>query len=117
MGAPEGNLLVYDEKVDIFAFGALLYFLIFERLAFGCKYFLSHFMYFALFSHYSPCPLLVSLLVDDPEERDPEYRPALDDSGRCPLLLQALITACWSHRPEERPTIDEALNFLEMAAG
>jgi len=41
LAAPDGDLLVYDEKVDVFAFGALLYFLIFERLAFGCKYFLS----------------------------------------------------------------------------
>ena len=93
--APEVMLFqAFDNSVDIYAFGLILYELVTE-----CD----------LFAQYTT----VEALVDAVARR--RQRPSLNLSG-VPRSLIDLINRCWQHNPRLRPKCPEVIDELDRAA-
>jgi serine/threonine-protein kinase TNNI3K len=80
---------VQTEKVDVFAFGLILYEIILGEKVFPGT------------NEFAIKQQIVS-----------GTRPEIE-RGRIPVSLRNLIMRCWSARPEERPTFDEILENLD----
>eukprot|EP00440_Ansanella_granifera_P035327 gb/GFBE01038315.1/.p1 GENE.gb/GFBE01038315.1/~~gb/GFBE01038315.1/.p1 ORF type:complete len:270 (+),score=51.87 gb/GFBE01038315.1/:1-810(+) len=86
----------YDEKVDLFAYGMLLYEMICETAPFSDR-----------FSNPST-DLRVSLIISAGE------RPCMDDFPEdCPAVLTSFMVSSWGAEPTERPGFDMVLSGLE----
>lgn len=85
---------VYDEKVDVYSFGMILYELICSKIP---------------FEELEPHDLA--------EASAQSKRPSLDlMPDTCPEKLRMLMTTCWKQEPTRRPSFTNAVKWLCMVA-
>jgi serine/threonine protein kinase len=81
----------YTKKVDVFAFGSIVY-----EILVSCAVFPSSM---------EPFPVMRPLLKGE--------MPTIPD--KCRSFMKNLISRCWSKAPEKRPSFDEILNEFQAA--
>jgi sterile alpha motif and leucine zipper-containing kinase AZK len=81
----------YDEKVDVYSFGVLLWQLITRKVPLGN----------------------IELIFNVPKKVIQGERPAVDDSVRQHILFQ-VIQQCWENDPTKRPSFAQIIDILTV---
>jgi len=84
----------YDEKVDVYSFGMIMFEVICREVPFE-----------------EDDPKIVVQLVGEGKRPDPEAIPP-----DCPPLLRKTMEECWAHDPKNRPAFDVVLSAIKAVS-